>query len=53
MITHPSFAQLNDYADRELPEKARARVSGHLARCTECRSSVMSIRNMTTEDDFD
>ncbi|MCZ6917105.1 MAG: redoxin domain-containing protein [Gemmatimonadetes bacterium] len=49
MITHPSFTQLNDYADRELPEKARARVSGHLAKCCECRNTVMSIRNMTDE----
>ena len=49
MITHPRFVHLNDYADRELPEKARARVSGHLAKCTECRNTVMSIRSMTEE----
>ena len=49
MMMHPSFAELNEYADRELPESRRARVSTHLAKCSACRRTIMSLRGIAKE----
>ncbi|MCH7473916.1 MAG: zf-HC2 domain-containing protein, partial [Gemmatimonadetes bacterium] len=49
MMTHPSFAELNEYADRELSESRKARVSTHLAKCSACRRTIMSLRRIAKE----
>lgn len=47
MIRHPTFGDLNKYADGELPESRRARIARHLANCSACRRSVQSIEELT------
>lgn len=44
MITHPSFEELNDYADGVLADDARRATEAHLARCADCATSLDDIR---------
>ncbi|MBI4546286.1 MAG: zf-HC2 domain-containing protein, partial [Gemmatimonadetes bacterium] len=46
MLRHPTFRQLNRYADGELGEPRRARVAGHLAGCARCRGTVSFVREL-------
>ncbi|UCG87765.1 MAG: redoxin domain-containing protein [Gemmatimonadota bacterium] len=43
MTIHPRFATLAEYAQSELSDKRRARVSSHLIACPECQATVRSI----------
>ena len=49
MILHPRFRQLNRFADGDLQDSARARVTRHLAECTRCRAIVQSIKEISRE----
>jgi len=44
MISHPTDADLNAYADDELDAYARLRIEAHLASCDACRAEVEAIR---------
>jgi anti-sigma factor RsiW len=45
-ILHPNLHRLKAFTDDELPGAVRGRVAAHLARCTECRKILGSIREL-------
>jgi len=46
MISHPTDAELNEYADDELDAHARLLIEAHLASCNACRAEVAAIRSL-------
>ena len=46
MITHPSYEELNDYADGLVDDAARATIDAHLTTCADCVTSLDSIRDL-------
>lgn len=45
-IRHPTFEDLNRYADGDLGDTRRARVAAHLADCSDCRCTVSTVRGL-------
>ncbi len=45
---HPADVSLKSYADGGLPELERERMTTHLSRCTECRSTIAFMRELRT-----
>jgi peroxiredoxin len=46
MTIHPRFTTLVDYAQSELSDKRRVRISSHLIACPECQAKVRSITDI-------
>lgn len=46
MNIHPSYEELNDYADGLVDDVARSTIDAHLAACADCATSLDSIRDL-------
>ena len=46
MMTHPSYEELNDYADGLVDDVARSTIDAHLTSCADCATSVDAIKDL-------
>jgi hypothetical protein len=46
MMTHPSYEELNDYADGLVDDVARSTIDAHLTACADCAASLDAIKDL-------
>jgi hypothetical protein len=47
MMTHPTYEELNDWADGELPAAAGAHIAQHCSSCAKCTATAEGIRALS------